>query len=69
MATAQNPTIDAHVDAVVVGSGAAGSLVAAKLAAKGKKVVILESGRSVLPADMVSSDIYARWLHWSSEMG
>src|SRR5690606_17895749 len=58
-----------HVDAVVVGSGAAGALVAAKMAAKGKKVVILESGRSVQPTDMISSDIYARRLHWGSEMG
>ncbi|MDH7799109.1 MULTISPECIES: GMC family oxidoreductase [unclassified Beijerinckia] len=57
-----------HVDAVVVGSGAAGALVAAKLAAQGKKVIILESGRSVLPPDMISSDIYARSLHWGGGM-
>lgn len=69
MATAQNVASNARVDAVVVGSGAAGALVAAKLAAKGKKVVILESGRSVQPSDMISSDIYARTLHWGSEMG
>ncbi len=55
-----------HVDAVIVGSGAAGALVAAKLALKGKKVVILESGRSVLPPDMISSDIHARSLHWGN---
>jgi choline dehydrogenase-like flavoprotein len=69
MANAQNADTNTHVDAVVVGSGAAGALVAAKMAAKGKKVVILESGRSVQPADMISSDIYARRLHWGSEMG
>jgi choline dehydrogenase-like flavoprotein len=68
MATAKNTHTNTHVDAVVVGSGAAGALVAAKLAAKGKKVVILESGRSVLPADMISSDIYARSLHWGGDM-
>ena len=68
MANAQNADSNTHVDAVVVGSGAAGALVAAKLAAKGKKVVILESGRSLLPADMVSSDIFARWLHWGGDM-
>jgi choline dehydrogenase-like flavoprotein len=68
MATAQNADANEHVDAVVVGSGAAGSLVAAKLAASGKKVVILESGRSVEPEDMISSDIYARWLHWGGDM-
>lgn len=69
MATAQNIGSNTRVDAVVVGSGAAGALVAAKLAAKGKKVVILESGRSVQPSDMISSDIHARTLHWGSEMG
>jgi choline dehydrogenase-like flavoprotein len=68
MANTENTHTDTHVDAVVVGSGAAGALVAAKLAAKGKKVVILESGRSVLPADMTSSDIYARSLHWGGGM-
>jgi choline dehydrogenase-like flavoprotein len=57
---------NSRVDAVVVGSGASGALVAAKLAAKGKKVVILESGPSVLPPDMISSDIYARRLHWGN---
>jgi len=36
-----------QVDAVVVGSGAAGSLIAAKLSQAGKKVLILEGG----PAD------------------
>jgi choline dehydrogenase-like flavoprotein len=68
MATAENADTNAHVDAVVVGSGAAGALVAAKLAAQGKKVLILESGRSVQSEDMISSDIYARWLHWGPEM-
>jgi choline dehydrogenase-like flavoprotein len=68
MANTENIQADTHVDAVVVGSGAAGALVAAKLAAKGKKVVILESGRSVLSEDMTSSDIYARSLHWGGGM-
>jgi choline dehydrogenase-like flavoprotein len=68
MATAKKAHADTHVDAVVVGSGAAGALAAAKLAAKGKQVVILESGRSVLSPDMVSSDIYARRLHWGGGM-
>jgi choline dehydrogenase-like flavoprotein len=68
MATAKKTQTNTHVDAVIVGSGAAGALVAAKLAAKGKKVVILESGRSVLPADMTSSDIHARSLHWGGGM-
>jgi choline dehydrogenase-like flavoprotein len=67
MATTKNIHANQHVDAVVVGSGSAGALVAAKLAAKGKKVLILESGRSVLPPDMISSDIYARSLHWGGD--
>ena len=54
------------VDVVIAGSGAAGALVAAKLAAKGKHVLMLESGRSVTPPDMISSDIYARRLHWGA---
>jgi choline dehydrogenase-like flavoprotein len=68
MADAQNSDVNGHVDAVVVGSGAAGALVAAKFAGKGKKVVILESGRSVQNADMISGDIYARSLHWGGGM-
>jgi choline dehydrogenase-like flavoprotein len=68
MATAKNAHRNTHVDAVVVGSGIAGALVAAKLSAKGKKVVILESGRSVQSADMISSDINARSLHWGGGM-
>src|SRR6201996_7025976 len=64
MANARNGRTSEHVDAVIAGSGAAGALVAAKLAAKGKKVVILESGRSVLPPDIISSDIHPRALHW-----
>jgi choline dehydrogenase-like flavoprotein len=68
MVDAQNTAANTQVDAVVVGSGAAGALVAAKLAAKGKKVVILESGRSVQNPDMISSDIHARSLHWGGGM-
>jgi choline dehydrogenase-like flavoprotein len=59
MATAQIVEANPHVDGVVVGSSAAG---AAKLAAKGKKIVILESGRSIVSEDMISADIYARSL-------
>ena len=64
MANSKNAHRETHFDAVIVGSGAAGALFAAKLAAAGKSVLILESGRSVLPPDMISSDIYARALHW-----
>lgn len=52
-----------QADAIIVGSGAAGSLLAAKLAAAGKRVVILEGGPSVTTDDMWSSQIWSRRLH------
>ena len=54
-----------RVDAVVVGSGAAGSAMAAKLAAGGKRVVILEAGATRGTADLVSSSLWARRLKWT----
>ena len=53
-----------EVDAVIVGSGAAGSAMAAKLAAGGKRVVILEAGPARSNADLVSSGLWARRLKW-----
>lgn len=53
------------VDAVIVGSGAAGSLLAAKLSQAGKKVVILEAGPKRGMGDLVSSQIWARRLKWA----
>lgn len=55
------------VDAVIVGSGAAGSAMAARLAAAGRKVVILEAGPARSEADLISSSSWARRLHWSGE--
>ena len=54
-----------QVDAVIVGSGAAGSAFAARLAAGGKKVLILEAGPARGNADLVSSAIWARRLKGS----
>ena len=42
-------------DVVIVGSGASGCLMAAKLAQAGKKVVMLEAGPPVTTDDMWSS--------------
>ncbi len=55
---------DARFDALVVGAGAAGSLVAAKLAAAGKRPLVLDAGPGWTIADLVSSPIWARRLKW-----
>ncbi len=54
-----------HVDALIVGSGATGSLIAARLAEKGKTVAILEAGPERTAGDLVSSTLWARRLKWS----
>lgn len=46
-----------HVDAVVIGSGAGGGIVAKELAYAGMKVVLLERGRWVTPADCRKDDL------------
>lgn len=56
---ASQPTFDV----VIVGSGASGCLMAAKLAQAGKKVVMLEAGPPVTTDDMWSSLIWARRIH------
>ena len=50
------------IDAVVVGSGAAGSHFAARLAQAGKRVAILEAGPAWENKDLVSSMLWARRL-------
>jgi len=55
---------DEKFDAVIIGSGAAGSAFAAKLATGGKKVVILEAGPERGNDDLVSSTLWARRLKW-----
>ena len=47
-----------RVDAVIVGSGAAGSLMAARLAEAGKRVLILEAGPARGTQDLVSNGLW-----------
>lgn len=52
------------VDVLVIGSGAAGSTIAAKTAQAGKHVLILEAGPKRTLTDLTSSQIWARRLKW-----
>ena len=56
---------DREFDAIVVGSGATGSAFAAKLAAAGKSVLILEAGPERTNDQLVSSTLWARRLKWN----
>ncbi|NQV11138.1 MAG: GMC family oxidoreductase [Cyanobacteria bacterium] len=48
---------DAHYDVIVIGSGAAGGTMAASLAARGRRVLILERGGSLPLEDQNVSDV------------
>jgi choline dehydrogenase-like flavoprotein len=54
------------VGAVVVGTGATGSLIAAVLAEAGKDVLVLERGHARKLTDLYSSQTWARRLKWAS---
>jgi len=52
------------VEVVIVGSGAAGSIMACRLAEAGKSVVVLEAGPARRLGDLSSSQIWARQRKW-----
>lgn len=54
-----------QTDVVIVGSGAAGSLLAAQLTEAGKRVIILEAGPERKLSSLISSGLHARKLKWS----
>ncbi|MGD2008593.1 MAG: GMC family oxidoreductase [Cellvibrionales bacterium] len=56
---------DAAPDTVIVGAGAAGLWLAARLAEAGEQVVVLEAGPKRELGEMVSSQLWARQLKWS----
>ena len=53
------------VDVAIVGAGAGGAAMAAKLAQAGKRVVMLEAGPPFRLTDLKSSEIWARRLRWA----
>ncbi|MFD1723000.1 GMC family oxidoreductase [Amnibacterium endophyticum] len=56
-----------EVDAVVIGTGAGGAPILARLAAAGRSVVALEAGPNWHPADHTPDEIQANELYWTGE--
>jgi choline dehydrogenase-like flavoprotein len=55
------------VDAVVVGTGAGGSPLLARLASAGLRVVALEAGKNHVPEDYPADEIAASGIYWMGE--
>lgn len=58
---------DSEADLLIVGSGPAASVFAAKAAGAGKKVIMLEAGPERTMDDLISSQIWARKLKWGGD--
>ena len=56
-----------EVDAVVIGTGAGGAPILARLAAAGRSVVALEAGPNWDPADHTPDEIQANEIYWTDE--
>ena len=61
-ASIEHRTLDC--DIAIVGAGASGIFLAARYAAAGKRVLVLEAGPAWQRSDLVSSQIWARRLKW-----
>lgn len=62
-------TVSERVDAVVIGSGFGGAVAALRLAEKGYRVVVLEQGRRVGPAEIRRADGGLRRFFWAPSIG
>jgi len=61
--------MDAHFDAVIIGSGFGGSVTASRYAEAGLGVCVLERGRSYPPGSFTRSPYRARESFWNPERG
>ncbi|MDH5172487.1 MAG: GMC family oxidoreductase [Gammaproteobacteria bacterium] len=62
---AQKAGSEDSFDVVIVGSGAAGSVIAAQAARAGKRTLLLEAGPARQLSDLASSQLWARKLKWA----
>jgi choline dehydrogenase len=58
MIDTSNKEIQSHYDFIVVGAGAAGSVLAAELSASGSRVLVIESGGPDDAATIANPSIY-----------
>ncbi len=63
-ASARTPRVADPVDVVIVGAGAAGGVYADRLAARGRRVRVLEAGSQRGVGDLISSSLFSRRLKW-----